>query len=65
MIIIMKRNKNEINYKDYIAGLDEYISDLVALEEENPERAREKSIESLIKTGVLDAQGNVKKQICE
>lgn len=61
----MKRNKNEINYKDYIAGLDEYISDLVALEEENPERAREKSIESLIKTGVLDAQGNVKKQICE
>lgn len=65
MIIIMKTNKNEINYKDYIAGLDEYISDLVALEEENPERAREKSIESLIKTGVLDAQGNVKKQICE
>ncbi|MDY4206782.1 MAG: hypothetical protein SOX85_04675 [Lachnospiraceae bacterium] len=61
----MKTNKNEINYKDYIAGLDEYISDLVALEEENPERAREKSIESLIKTGVLDAQGNVKKQICE
>ena len=42
MIIIMKTNKNEINYKDYIAGLDEYISDLVALEEENPERAREK-----------------------
>ena len=65
MIIIMKTNKNEINYKDYIAGLDEYISDLVALEEENPERAREKSIESLIKTGVLDSQGNVKKQICE
>ena len=61
----MKRNKNEINYKDYIAGLDEYISDLVALEEETPERAREKAIESLIKTGVLDAQGNVKKQICE
>ena len=61
----MKTNKNEINYKDYIAGLDEYISDLVALEEENPERAREKSIESLIKTVVLDAQGNVKKQICE
>ena len=61
----MKTNKIEINYKDYIAGLDEYISDLVALEEENPERAREKSIESLIKTGVLDAQGNVKKQICE
>ena len=56
---------NDRYYKEYLQELDNYIIELEHLEKEDPEEASKKSRDSLIRSGVLDAKGNVKKHICE
>ncbi len=44
--------------------LDKYIDDLKAEALENPIKAKERAIQSLIKSGVLNADGTPKERIC-
>ena len=50
--------------KEYLTGIDNYLQDLKDLEKTNPEEARKRARESLIRSGVLDKDGNVKEHIC-
>ena len=42
-----------------------YIEELKELNRENPEQAREKATQNLIDSGIFNAEGKLKKQICE
>ncbi|BEG59059.1 hypothetical protein G4926_12040 [Anaerostipes hadrus] len=55
----------DINYKSYIKGMDDYIKEFEKLKKENPQEAKIRAKESLIESGVLDEEGNPKKQICD
>ena len=55
----------DINYKSYIKGMDDYIKEFEKLKKENPQEAIIRAKESLIESGVLDEEGNPKKQICD
>lgn len=47
-------------FHEYIKGMDDYIDKLNRLSEENPEEAKRIARESLIRTGILDEEGNLK-----
>ena len=50
---------------NYIKGMDDYIKEFEKLKKENPQEAKIRAKESLIESGVLDEEGNPKKQICD
>lgn len=49
----------------YIESMDKYIEELKELNRENPEQAREKATQNLIDSGIFNAEGKLKKQICK
>ena len=55
----------DINYKSYIKGMDDYIKEFEKLKKEISQEAKIRVKESLIESGVLDDEGNPKKQICD
>lgn len=50
----------QITHEEYIRGMDEYIKYLESLP---PEQARKEAREDLIRSGVLDKDGNPKENI--
>lgn len=52
------------SYLDKYAAMDKYIDDLKAEILENPVKAKEKAIQSLIRSGVFNADGTPKERIC-
>lgn len=58
----MNSLSTEKEYKKYISDMDKYIHDFKNLE---PEEAEKSARESLIKSGLLNADGTQKKKICE
>lgn len=52
------------NIEEYLEDMDQYIHNLKELQKENPEEAKREAKESLICSGVLDLESNVKEQIC-
>lgn len=57
--------ENEKAYKAYIDGMDEYIKNLKKMRKNNPEKAKEKALESLVESGIFNANGTPKKKICD
>lgn len=55
---------DEMEYKAYIKGMDDYIEKLKTMESLNPNEARQKAKESLIRSGILEQDGTPKRQIC-
>ena len=55
--------ENERVYKQYIDGLDEYIQNLTRLQKEDPEQARKQAQASLKRSGILNKNVNMKKDI--
>ena len=56
--------ENERVYKQYIDGMDEYIQNLTRLQKEDPEQARKQAQASLKRSGILNKNGIMKKEIC-
>ena len=56
--------ENERVYKQYIDGMDEYIQNLTGLQKEDPEQARKQAQASLKRSGILNKNGIMKKEIC-
>ena len=56
--------ENERVYKQYIDGMDEYIQNLTRLQKEDPEHARKQAQASLKRSGILNKNGIMKKEIC-
>lgn len=56
--------ENERVYKQYIDGMDEYIQNLARLQKEDPEQARKQAQDSLRRSGLLNKNGIMKKEIC-
>lgn len=56
--------ENERVYKQYIDGMDEYIQNLTRLQKEDPEQARKQAQDSLRRSGILNKNGIMKKEIC-
>lgn len=57
--------ENEKVYKQYIEGMDQYIQELTRLNRVNPEEARKRAQTSLKRSGILNSNGTMKKEICE
>ena len=55
--------ENERVYKQYIDGMDEYIQNLTRLQKEDPEQARKQAQASLKRSGILNKNGIMKKEI--
>ena len=53
--------ENERVYKQY---MDEYIQNLTRLQKEDPEQARKQAQASLKRSGILNKNGIMKKEIC-
>lgn len=58
----MNSNNSDTQYKSYISGMDQYIEQLKYME---PEKAKEKAKESLIRSGIMDENGKLRKHICD
>lgn len=52
-------------YKAYINDIDDYIENLKELKNTNPDLARQKAKDSLIRSGILDSNGKPKERICD
>ena len=52
------------SYLDRCAAMDKYIDDLKTEALKNPVKAKEKAIQSLIRSGILNADGTPKERIC-
>lgn len=57
--------ENEKEYISYIQGMDRYIEKLKKMRKDNPGKAKEKALESLIESGVFNDDGTPKKKICD
>ncbi len=56
-------NMYDNDYKDLVDKMKAYLKALEKLSNDDPEKAREVAKESLIKTGVLDENGEEKEKI--
>lgn len=52
------------SYLDKCAAMDKYINDLKAEILDNPVKAKEEAVQSLIRSGVFNADGAPKERIC-
>lgn len=59
----MLQASNDI-LKKYVEGMDKYIDDFKELMKTNPAQAKEKARKSLMSSGILDKNGEIKNSIC-
>ena len=60
---IQDEKHKRVSSDEYIKMMKEYVENLEELSKTNPELAKQKAQEALIKTGVLDVNGNEKENI--